>query len=251
METQETTLTQTKFRKSFLIGDVACWYMIRTTPFFKTLLIDPGKALWNAFTFYNKLNLALMAFFSTTFFRDNKGRLQGGLIPLTLTAFTLINCNYTGTHYLLSGLGIFITPYLLFTSDFEEIKDIVFFQTHSKPLSVLTGLFLVIGFYQSIRLYVTGGNQKSFTSRGTSWFWRLLIHWTKPKRGQSRRFHPSEFWCEFLFETLIMVALGFLFLKIFDDLICATVCFSAGIFEAIQTLDDNSEQQKQRNVLNI
>ena len=250
MASSASNLKNLKFKRTLEIGDMAFWIILRNTPFLNSLIFNTEKAIFEGLQFLAKLNMGLMAFPQTTILRYNKGKLQGGIVPVLLTAFVLVNINATETHHLLSGFGIFITPYILFTSNQSELYDFLFVNIHSIPLLVFTCVFTLIGIGQSLHIYLFEDGLKSATSRGTSRFWLFLSWVSKPKRGKARTFHPSKFGCEFVFETVIMAALGIVSWHYLDDKVFAIVCFSAAIAEAIQTLDDASRQQAMDKLLN-
>ena len=249
MATNPTNIKNQKFRRTLKIGDLALYLMVRTSSCFKNLFFNTEKALWDALSFYGKLTVGLFAFFQTTLLRTKKGNLQGGLVPTTLLSCISVTANSTDIHYLWSGLGIFITPWHLFTLSGSEIYDFLFVHIHSKILLMATGLFLITGVWQSLQIYIKGGNTDT-SSRGVSRFYTFLLWISRPKRGKKRTFHPKPFWCEFLFETITMTASGLISLYLFHDLTFALFCFSATLCEGFQTLDDYALQQSKNALLN-
>jgi hypothetical protein len=196
-------------KKEFFVGDFDLFLRIKESKFWRYLFTNFDKALGILIIGYFLLSKAIVNHAFVTLVRTNPGIRQSGLIALILSILFLLSLNTEHLHSIIKGLGMLILPIVCSWKDWEEIKTMVWIDTHSKSLKIYTIIMVCLSTFYTVRVHLGFGN-KDISSRGDSWLFLGLKFLIKKSKFRKIQLHQLKLIIEAVVEPAIFLIIGIL-----------------------------------------
>jgi hypothetical protein len=245
MVTQSSSESKPKVRITRSCGDSNLWNDARRSNFLKQVFTNSEKAFLDTLGWLLAFIKVTYGFCHTTTFRGIPGKRQSGIVLTIAGTSTLAAYNSTSIWEGWAGLfGIFIVPIKVIRSDWAEIYDFMFVDIHSIPLLCYTLVFTLRALYNTFMTYIGRSNKNDSGIRGESYLKKPLIKLFRLRKN----FEIPELATTTL-EAAIIIGLGVLAWKKFDDVHFAWVLFITVGVELIHQINDHTHQEHVDRVL--
>lgn len=231
MESQQTNYRGVPSREILPYGDAAIFRrVVKLIGRIRTVTWDELLEL------HGRSVLAAFSFSNTALFRREFGIQSTGFV-FSIMTFTLITMfNSTEVWLIFKPLVMILIPIIVFFKDKGDIYEYLFIDVHSKGLMVLAVVFLVAALVHVVKIY-TGEGNPDWGKRGESWIYTAL----------SRRFDfINEYFVVGILEPLIVVLVGIVAFRFFDDGYLAIYLWLSAIATfAQESMDQSNDMDRQ------
>lgn len=219
--------------KTVKISEFAIVYGMLNSPCFKNILTQKwAKAFGLSCYYWFRYNRAICACYYFLPLRWKLGSQTFGILAYLTILSASIGYNSTHIDPNWKPFSVFITPFLIWDTTFQEIYNFIYVEVESQFLTVWNLLVAAIGFLHLVMIWI-GKGDTSTSKRGNSLLVLILNKYIK----------PNEYFIVGILEPLIIASIALLLWTEFEDIYGALFLWIASLSETLQQLFDESNKR--------